>query len=247
MSGRVLIARDATLCGQLSELLAAAGYDVRAVPVTTTEFIQPIKFHIADYEWVTFTSANGVAGLSRALIQSSQILPDRTQIAVVGKATSAAVCKHLQRDANLVSKISDATHLASTLGQELPAGTSVLYPCALEHEPVIEDICRSNGIRVTDLPVYRTLHVASEILKSQLQNFHPFDVVVFYAPSAVRAFHAALSTGIGYAAVAIGATTMFALEEIGCKVIEVSTSPEAPALAEAVSCVFKHTTEPTHV
>lgn len=247
MSRRVLIARDATLCGQLPDLLAAAGYDTCAVPVTTTEFIQPIKFHIADHEWVAFTSANGVAGLSRALTQSSQTIPDRMQIAVVGDKTSAAVRKHFQRDANLISKIPDGIHLASTLAEALSTGTSLLYPCAAEHEPVIEDICRSNGILVTELPVYRTLHVSPEILKNQLLSLQPFDVVVFYAPSAVRAFHAALPTGIEYAAVAIGPTTMFALEETGCKAIEISASPEAPALAEAVSRAFKHFTESSNV
>ncbi len=197
MSRRVLIARDATLCGQLPELLAAAGYDTCAVPVTTTEFIQPIKFHIADHEWVAFTSANGVAGLSRALTQSSQTIPDRVQIAVVGGQDVSCSSQALfQRDANLVSKIPDGIHLASTLAEALPTGTSLLYPCAAEHEPVIEDICRSNGILVTELPVYRTLHVSPDTLKNQLLSLQPFDVVVFYAPSAVRAFHAALPTGI---------------------------------------------------
>lgn len=247
MPGRVLIARDAALCGQLSALLVEAGHEVHSIPVTTTDFIQPSEFHIADFEWVTFTSANGVAGLSRALKFSSQALPDRMQIAVVGKATSAAVRKHLERDPNLEPKIPDGAHLASLLAQELAAKSAVLYPCAVEHEPVIEDVCRSNGIRVTDLPVYRTRQVAPEILRSQLQDLLPFDVVVFFAPSAVRAFYAACPNGVECVAVAIGPTTMFALEETGCKVIEMSASPDASALAEAVSRALKHSTESTNV
>ncbi|MBK6765616.1 MAG: uroporphyrinogen-III synthase [bacterium] len=234
MPGRVLITRDLALCGALPELLRRSGRVVHGVSVTATEFTTTALPDCSKQEWIAFTSANAVRGLAHLFGTNSLVGLSHLHIATVGKATAAVAAEYLQCEPKLVSTIADGAHLAVLLSDMLPEGTRILYPCACDHDSNFTHICRSYGLVVTDLPVYRTLPKPATQLDAELSALGSFDAVLFYAPSAVRAFGAACRARHGFAAIAIGPTTLFALDEAGFGSLVVADSPNTEALFRAV-------------
>lgn len=234
MPSRVLILREPGLAAPLSVALAAEGFECVALPVTNTEFVQPLNFTAVAEPWIAFTSANGVRGLFRALAQNGHLLPSTTRIACVGKSTAETVRELFARRADLVSPVADGAHLAEALAKSLPAGTELLYPCPGGHDSDFADICRKHGLVVRSLTVYRTNLIHPQALQEKLFELPNCEYVVFYAPSAVRAFCAACPLPWEMTAVAIGTTTQRALIAAGhCKTI-VAEFPSVDEVANAI-------------
>lgn len=231
MSDRVLILRDAALCGELISRLEADGCACACLPVTRTEFIQPQSVSVFKYSWIAFTSANGVRGLFRALESSAHVLPLNVRLAAVGKATAELIHELFSRTADTVSEVADGASLAQSLIKSLPAGTEILYPCPGGHDSEFEIVCRANGLNVHSLPVYRTIAHSPEAIRDEYLS--PCDAAIFYAPSAVKAFHAAVPAPWSFTAIAIGSTTERALAQIGQTNIIKSENTEPHSIAAA--------------
>lgn len=245
MLQRVLLIRQPELCSELCDLLHAEGFACSALPATTTEYITPEKLEIAT-PWVAFTSANGVRGLFEALRITKQILPFDVMIAAVGESTANAVRVYFAQEPEVISSVGTGAHLAEELSRTLPLGTQLLYPCPDQHRSDFADICRSNGLLIHALPVYRTIAREPRELSRQLQSHLPVDAAVFFAPSAVHAFHRALPLPWPFAAIAIGPTTQRALSALGHSRISTATHPDALSITKAVrASLMQH--EPDHV
>ncbi|MCB1060244.1 MAG: uroporphyrinogen-III synthase [Calditrichaeota bacterium] len=234
MPGRVLILRDKALCAELIRELDANGVDCTFLPVTNTEFLAADVKQLFKYNWIAFTSANGVRGLFRALKTSAHVLPLNIKIAAVGKATAEVIHELFSRSADVVSEIADGTHLAQTLSKSLPAGTEILYPSPAGHDTEFTKIARQEGLHIDCLPVYKTVPVEDTVLREQLESAAGFAAAVFYAPSAVRAFGKAFPAPWNLTAIAIGPSTQKALAETGHKNISMSQDTYSLAISRAV-------------
>lgn len=234
MSGRVLITRDLALCGALPEKLRKSGHVVFGLPVTETMFMSPELPDLSRYDWIAFTSANAVRGLALLCAEGEAIDWSRLHIAAVGRSTAKVVSDILQRCVDIISIIADGPHLALAMTETLPPGARVLYPCAAEHDSLFTHICRSRGLHVDELPVYRTLPKLTSHLRDELSALGNIDAALFYAPSAVRSFRAAYLGKLDFAAIAIGPTTLFALEEAGFKRLALADSPNVDCMVRAV-------------
>ncbi len=233
MSERVLILRDENLCRELGGLLRADGCTCTFLPVTRTEFIKPQVVSLYRYSWIVFPSANGVRGLYRALESSAHVLPLNIRLAAVGNATAQMIHDHFGRAADIVSEIADGAGLAQTLSKSLPAGTDILYPGPGGHDSDFQVHCRQFGLNVQAMPVYRTLAVEPDALRKVLPSLSAFDTAIFFAPSAVKAFHAAFSAPWSLTAISIGSTTERALLQIGQTIVTKSEHPDAHSIAMA--------------
>jgi uroporphyrinogen III methyltransferase/synthase len=215
MPGRVLILRDRALCADLLRELPADEIECAFLPVTQIEFLDANVKSLNKFSWIALTSANGVRGLFRALNRSAHVLPLNVKIATVGNATAEVVHELFSRKPDVVSEIADGTHLAQTLSKSLPAGTDILYPCPGGHDTDFATIARQEGLNIDCLPVYKTVLVEAYALREQLVSAAGFSAAVFYAPSAVRAFHNAFPAPWNFTAIAIGPSTRKALAESG--------------------------------
>lgn len=234
MHNRVLILRDPALCGELISLLRADGADFECLPVTRTEFLQPQKISIFKFSWIAFTSANGVRGLFRALESSAHVLPLNVRLAAVGKATADTIHELFSRKVDIVAEAADGASLAQSLITSLPAGTELLYPCPGGHDSEFAQTCRAAGLNIHVLPVYQTLALGAKNIQNELASLGEFDAAIFYAPSAVKAFHAAIPAPWNFPSIAIGTTTEHALQEVGQTSILKSESTQPCAIAKAV-------------
>lgn len=237
MPEHVLILRDESLCRELSELLLEHDCSRTFLPVTRTEYSRPQTISIFQYSWIAFTSANGVRGLYRALESSAHVLPLNIKLAAVGQATAQMIHDHFGRAADIVSEVADGAGLAQTLSKSLPAGTDILYPCPGGHDSDFPDQCSQYGLRVTPLPVYQTIAIEPGVLRGELNSLDKFDSAVFFAPSAVKAFHAAFPAPWRLTAIGIGLTTERALLQSGQINVTKSERPNAQSIAAAITGV----------
>lgn len=128
--------------------------------------------HLNEYEWVIFTSANGVEQLRQAIAAAGLDARafGRAKIAVIGPGTAKPFEKW-GITPDLVAEEHVAEGLASQILAVGPAKSALLIR-ALEARDVLPSFLRAAGLDVTIVAAYRTRKLADETrhqLKHQLQ------------------------------------------------------------------------------
>jgi uroporphyrinogen III methyltransferase/synthase len=160
---RVVVTRPAGQSAGLTASLRDLGADVVELPaieIIAPEDTQPIERAIrelSDYQWLIFTSANGVEGFCNALDNSSWDWRDlRAQIAVIGPATRAAVeALHLKVDVMAEEYVAES--LADSLSESDVAGKRVLLPRAAVARDTLPEDLRRKGALVDVVEAYRSV------------------------------------------------------------------------------------------
>lgn len=140
------------------------------------------------YDWVLFTSANGVDCFFRTL--ASQGLDARAfgaaKVGVIGPKTAAALLSHGVR-ADVVAD----EYIGESLAEALLAGGKVgrvLIPRALEAREALPDLLRQRGAHVDVVPAYTTVKASGDKRQELLDLLeHQVDVVLFTSSSTVLA------------------------------------------------------------
>ena len=192
----VVITRPETQAGEMSERLLAEGARVipfpviRIAPPASWEALDRAIARLADYRWIVFTSANGVAFFFRRLKERGRDIRDLKgiRIATIGPATAAAV-EGLGIRVDLVPEeyISEGV-VEAFAGTDLK-GCRVLLPRAETARDVIPDGLSGMGAAVDVVTAYRT--VPSDRKASELLPFvdgGKIDVITFTSPSTVTHF-----------------------------------------------------------
>lgn len=191
MGKRVVVTRADEQAAELCALLEAAA----AIPVKCPTIIvaPPASFaeidhalaRLAHFDWVVFTSANGVRHLldrAEALGVSSAL--GAARVAAVGGVTARAATA---RGAN-VSFVPEKES-ASELGETIPdvAGRAVLLAQGAKADPLLARLLAERGARVTALSVYHTTPTApsGEALAGLRMGA---DALTFTSPSTVEGF-----------------------------------------------------------
>jgi uroporphyrinogen III methyltransferase / synthase len=242
VSARVLITRDPVRAGMLVERLRSSGVDAVAEPVTRTVFTDDaVSLPALDgFRWLAFTSANAVTAFADALRLNEKSLPEAMRIAAVGAATAAEILRRLHSP-DVVASDSNGAELADTLlhvDHEI-RGASLLWPCGARASAEFANRLTGSGVNVTPWECYSTEPVDPKVIAQNLTGHAPADVVLFAAPSAVKAFHAAMPTPWDFECVAIGTTTAAALLKAGADRLIVCASTalqdQQNAVIEAIS------------
>jgi len=157
LDGRtVLVTRPAHQNHDLKELLEALGADIWLLPVVEivpieSKEIEKQSANLADYDWIIFTSANGVAAFAGALDDLKLGRAVQPKIAAIGPATAARLeALDLTVSAMPSEYISDA--IPAVLGDL--ANKKILIPRAREARREIIEVLSSSGAEVIELPVY---------------------------------------------------------------------------------------------
>jgi uroporphyrinogen III methyltransferase/synthase len=162
---RVVVTRARDQSADLSRLLAEQGAEVLEVPTiklalpTQTEWIKDAILELNSYDWLVFTSTNGVAEFFRIFFGAFEDLRDigGVRIAAVGPATAAKL-KELHLKVDLMPN--DYTAAAVAKAFKSYQDIENLKICLLRAEvantelpAALEDL----GAIVDDIPVYRTV------------------------------------------------------------------------------------------
>src|SRR5271154_374701 len=160
---RIVVTRAPDQAGELSERLRALGADAMELPVIS---IQPPEDsgpidraieQLSTYDWLIFTSVNGVRFFLDRLDHSKQDLRSlRARICAIGPATRRAVeALHLKVD--LMPEEYVAESLVQAFAKESLAGTRVLLPRAAVARDLIPAELSKLGAQVDVVEAYRNV------------------------------------------------------------------------------------------
>ena len=197
------------------------------------------------FDWITFTSVNGVRGVWRRLtalgFDARRFAGCR--IAAVGPGTA----RELQQRGiapDLVPQRHAADGLVASLGPHVH-GARVLYPQGSHALPTLRRGLEAAGAEVVGDVVYHT--EANTPTEEQLARFRQgVEAILFASPSAVQQ-HAALGLPLKDMVVAcIGPTTAQVAEELGFPVDLVPTRPGSGGLIAALEAHFADAERPRY-
>jgi uroporphyrinogen III methyltransferase/synthase len=160
---RIVITRDRSRAGDLASRLTVLGADVLELPtIEIRPALDPEPLHRAiaeleSYDWLIFTSANGVRFFMDRLDASARDLRAlRARICAIGPATRAAIeALHLKVD--LMPEEYVAESLVSAFGGIELTGRRVLLPRAAVARDLVPDELARRGAVVHVVEAYRTV------------------------------------------------------------------------------------------
>jgi uroporphyrinogen III methyltransferase/synthase len=254
---RIVVTRALRQSGSFAERLAEMGADV--IPCPTIEIVPPASSaplddaigRIESFDWVVFTSVNGVEAFFdrlRVLKRDLRAL-HRARLAAVGSATAEALAaRGLLVD--LLPGEFRAEGLAAAMRAADVTGARVLLPRAAGAREVLPILLREAGAEVEEVESYRAILPATDPIevRSALAEGR-VDLVTFTSSSTVRHFLALLgedavrllaSTRVG----CIGPITAETARQAG---LEVTIQPHAytiPAFVQAIADHFARAERP---
>ena len=224
----VVVTRSREHTSGISALLRSERAEVLEFPTISVEPLEdaaPVReaiCRLCEYDWIVFTSANGIAFFWREL--DALGLDARafaaTKIAVIGPATAEALAaKGLRADYIPNSFVAESA--LAGLVDLCVKGRKILIPRAMEGRDILPQGLVDAGAFCHVLPVYRTVPSAAgqnDVLRSIAEGGVQY--ITFASSSTVRTFFAripkeavAAVPGIRFAC--IGPITAATLEQIG--------------------------------
>lgn len=246
---RVVVTRRREQAGELRKTLECKGAKVIELP--TIELAPPLSWvpvdaairRLESYDWVVFTSTNGVDAFLRRLRRHGKSAKhlSRARLAAIGPATARALKAQGLR-ADVVPDEFRAEGLLAALGQKRWRGQRVLLARAAKAREILPMELQRRGARVSVVAVYRT--VLPERSRAQARRIFDRgrapDAIAFTSSSTVKNFFAlhgrrwARKALAGVAVATIGPVTSRTARALGLRV-DVEANPyTVPALAQAL-------------
>lgn len=197
LSGRrIVITRPRAQAGEFISLVERLGGEV--VPFPTIEIAPPSSYgpldrairEIKKYQWIIFTSVNGVRHFWKRFIGLKRRARDLQgiRIAAIGPRTAKEI-ESLGLAVDLLPRQYRAEAIAAKMGARRANGKRVLLPRAAEARDVLPLTLERWGATVDVVEAYRTVAAHGNVarLKSMLRK-KAIDVVTFTSSSTVNYF-----------------------------------------------------------
>jgi len=261
---RIVVTRSRDQAGELVDLLESLGAEaieapmIRVAPPDDYGPLDKSVAEVATYDWIVFTSANGVDSFMHRLMHSSGDIRDLhgVKLCAVGPITA----EHL-KGYGLKVELEPAEYRSESIvpalresGNAELAGKRFLLPRADIAREVLADELRKAGAEVTEVVAYRTVLADIEregdpdIYRMLLEK--RIDVVTFTSASTVRNFVQVLGAEQAIdllrttAVASIGPVTAEAAEQCG---IATSIMPEKYTIPALVEAIVRHFHTPVEV
>lgn len=243
---RVVVTRPKAQAAGLLRLLAERGAKpiacpaIEIAPLLSYADLDGALARLADFDWVVFTSANGVKAVWERLEAAQALTMAGKQVAAIGPATAQALARRGVTPA-FVPEEYVAEAIVPGLGDV--ARKRVLLPRAELAREALAGLLTSLGAEVHEIAAYRTLpaEVTAEALAALREGV---DAVLFTSSSTVRFFAQLLKAhglGLGGATVAcIGPVTAGTARELGWPADVVAPVYTAQGLVVALEQFWAH-------
>jgi uroporphyrinogen III methyltransferase / synthase len=242
---RIAVTRAAAQAEELAAPLRAAGAEVILTPLIrivgagdTPEIRQSLE-SLHEFDWIVFTSVNGVDLFAQALARAGRVLaPGGTSIACVGPATAATARAHGWQ-ASVIPEEFVGHAIADALAARADlAGRRILLPRAAGARAELPERLRAAGAAVTEVELYRSAmdEAGAARLRAHIEG-DGLDLLTFTSGSTVRYFTQAVG-GPGRAKIAvIGPMTADAARRGG---LDVQIQAEPHTTAGLVAAIVQH-------
>ncbi len=193
----VLVTRSRTQASKLTqklEQLGAACTEAPAIriapPSDNYAAVDAAIAHIERYNWIIFTSTNGVTEFFSRLCSAGRDTRalGYASIAAIGSATAAKL-REYGVEPDVIPKEYRAEGILDALKGKLSPHPQILLPRAEVAREILPDTLKENGASVTVAPVYQTVTADTDgaALRQRLEA-GDFDVVTFTSSSTVTNF-----------------------------------------------------------
>lgn len=214
---KILVTRAAPDAHRFAEKIRAYGGEPMIAPLLQINCL-PIeqRLVLSDYDWVFFTSKNGVACFMKQVVSAGELAA--CKIAAVGPKTAEAI-EHYGYRVDFMPSTYNAEVMAAEFLSKYPKSGLVLFVRGVLSRTVLLDAFTENKRPYHCLEIYDTVVNASakDHLQSQLAH-NDIDYLTFTSPSTVDAFIQLvdqLNTARDIPAVCIGTTTERSAREKG--------------------------------
>ena len=253
LKGRViLVTRPEARGEELARLLREQGARVEQRP--TIALVPPgdpepsarAISRLSEFDWILFTSSNGVRFFFDRLAAAGRSLPDPgARLAAIGPATARELESRGFPPA-LVPTESRAEGLGQAMRDRARSGERVLLVRPEETRPALARLLEELGLRVEGVPFYRNVPALDVEQVARDVTAGRYDAVVFTAPSTLRRLlegagerQAELRQALAaIALVAIGEVTAGAIESHSFAVAAVAAEPSDRGVADALRGLF---------
>ena len=232
---RILITRSREQGQELERRFSDAGAEVVWCPLlsihppTDPHPLQLALTNLDHFQWVVFSSRNGVEQTFRAWDQLGQ--PGAwPSFAVVGTGTAQSLLEHDQQ-ATVLPEQQDAPGLVMALRDHLGTENTVLLPQAHNARPLLREGLSALGAQVTAVEAYQGLGISYDHPPVDVTTC---DAITFASSATVKRFAAIPRVPKHWPApIAIGRHTAATLEQIGQPARAVATNPDMASLVAA--------------
>lgn len=241
---RIVVTRARAQASDLAGTLEGLGAEVIQFPtirITDAPDPEPLRraaLEVDRYDWIVFTSVNGVSRFWSALREGGRDTRALSGVSVcaIGPATAAAIeIEGVHPD--LVPERYVAEAIVEALANEGELhGSRILLPRAEVARSVLPDSLREHGAEVVEVAAYRTVPDGSEIeaMRERLRA-GTVDMITFTASSTVQNYVDLLGAEVGGARVAsIGPITSRTAGELGLPVHIEASEYSIPGLVRAI-------------
>jgi uroporphyrinogen III methyltransferase/synthase len=249
---RIVVTRARAQASDLVERLTELGAycleypTIEVVPPEETTPLDDAIRRLADYDWLIFTSVNGVKYFFERLFTLGKDVRalHHVRTAVIGPATAEALRRHGLRS-DILPASYRAEAVVEAFARENVAGRRILLPRAAEARPILPEELRRMGAEVHEIAAYRTRPAdtgAAELVANLEQG--RVDMVTFTSSSTVRHFHQLLPAERReqlmrrLPTASIGPITTETAEGLGFKVAITADEYTIPGLCDALQAFF---------
>jgi uroporphyrinogen III methyltransferase / synthase len=241
---RIVVTRPRAQAGGFVAVLEELGAEVvpfptiRIQPVPDPEPLRRATREVQRFDWVVFTSVNGVAEFWKTLRETgrdSRALGG-VSICAIGPATAAALLREGVRADLLPERFVAESVVDALAGAADLSGASILLPRAELARAVLPEALRARGASVVEVVAYRTVSdtAAADDIRRRLAA-DTIDVITFTASSTVENFVDLVGCELGGAEVAsIGPITSSTARRLGLPVHLEAAEYTVPGLVRAL-------------
>jgi uroporphyrinogen III methyltransferase/synthase len=241
---RIVVTRARGQASALAEKLHALGAAVVEFPtieIRPAEDYGPLDCAIADlasYDWLIFTSANGVRFfLERLDASAADLRALKARICAIGPATKKAI-EELHLKVDLMGKEYVAEGLVEAFRAYDLAGKRILLPRAAVARDLVPTELARRGARVDVVEAYRTVvpEGAAESAAEVFGGGRKPDWITFTSSSTVQNFVAAAGADVlaGVKVASIGPVTSATARKLGIEVAAEAAEFTIDGLVEAI-------------
>ena len=259
---RILVTRPQIQAGELSkplEVLGATPIEIPTIKIVAPKDSEPLRkacARVTSFDWVVFTSVNGVEAFMNTLLENHPTVEvlKNIRLCAIGPATAACLDRF-----NLKVDVMPADHRAEGVSTALrenhvSPGEKILLPRADIARALLPNELRLLGANVTDVTAYRTTLPSPKtgIAVKELMQNETVDVVTFTSASTARNFAKLVGTRTAIALLdntivaSIGPITANAAKQIGIETSILPRHSTVPALVDAITEFFASSLPPPH-
>lgn len=188
----ILLTRPRQQSQQLRQELEARGAVVLLAPLIRTEPVDQeiakrVISRLAEFDWIVFTSVNGVEFFQARFSEADGRMPEHLQVAAIGPATADAARRHNWK-VSLVPESANSEGLIKAFQRLDLKGKKFVLFLAEKTRDILPGALTAAGVHLTQVAVYRTVPDLEGAAALRDLAWSKIDAVVFMSGSAAAVF-----------------------------------------------------------